>query len=128
METPQFCCFEVIGSVVYPFACVGEHALDCFVDSPRSTCAIGASVFFGSCSSRSIPLLWVVWFPEGLFWVLLSGCLCVSLVSAFIFAVCSTGVSGWIALFVVITLVNALAILIVGIAGVVAPSLFWGFF
>ena len=21
LETPQFCCFEVIGSVVYPFAC-----------------------------------------------------------------------------------------------------------
>ena len=44
---------------------VEEHALDWFVDSPRFTCAIGASVFFGSCSSRSIPLLWVVWLLGG---------------------------------------------------------------
>ena len=65
---------------------------------------------------------------EGPFWVLLSGFLCVSLVSAFIFAVCSTVVSGCVALFGVIAHVNAIAILIVGVAGLVALSLSRGFF
>ena len=53
---------------------------------------------------------------------------CVSRVSAFVFAVCSAVVRGCVTLFVGLAHVNAIAILIVGIAGVVAPSLSWGFF
>ena len=33
--------------------------------SPHPICAIGAIAFFGSCSSRPIRLLWVVWLREG---------------------------------------------------------------
>ena len=102
---------------------VEEHALDWFVDSPRPNCAIGASVFL--VAAHPVPFRCCGSFGscEGLFWVLLSGCLCVSLVSAFIFVVCSTVISGCVALFVVITHVNAIAILIAGIAGVGAPFL-----
>ena len=53
---------------------------------------------------------------------------CVSRVSAFVFAVCSAVVRVCVALFVGLAHVNAVAILIVGITGVVAPSLSWGFF
>ena len=52
----------------------------------------------------------------------------VSRVSAFVFAVSSAVVSVCVALFVGLAHVNAIAILIVGITGVVAPSLSWGFF
>ncbi len=53
---------------------------------------------------------------------------CVSRVSAFVFAVSSAVVKGCVALFVGLAHVNVIAILIVGITGVVAPSLSWGFF
>ena len=92
----------------------------CRFNSAR-TCAFVAN--FPLALGLSVPVVCIGSFGlwrTFLFWV--------SRVSAFVFGVCSAAVRGCVALFVGLAHVNAIAILIVGITGVVAPSLSWGFF